>query len=228
MKKTVGIIGGMGPKATALLFELVIDLKDAKKDQENVDLVIMNRASIPDRTAFLKGESKDNPLPYLIEEIKKLEKCQVDSYCVACNTSHYFKDEFTKVSSLPFIDMLEETVKFVKKKNKKKVALMTTTGTMQMKLYQNALDKFGINYLIPSDENQELVMKIIYENVKANRPIDWDIFNKIINAFKNNGADSVILGCTELSIIKYEKKLDDDFFIDSSESLAKAIIAFAG
>ncbi|NLM06075.1 MAG: amino acid racemase [Tissierellia bacterium] len=227
MKKTVGIIGGMGPKATALLFELIIDLKDAKKDQDNVDLIIMNRASIPDRTAFLKGESDKNPLPYLINEIKRLEKCEVDAYCVACNTSHYFKDEFTKASSLPFIDMLEETVKIVKIMEKKKVALMTTTGTMQMKLYQKALEKFGIEYLIPSDENQKLVMRIIYENVKANKPIEWDIFNKLIDSIKNDGADSVILGCTELSIVKYEKKLDDDFFIDSSESLAKAIIEFS-
>lgn len=226
-KKTIGIIGGMGPMATSYLFELIIKMTDAKKDQDNIDLIIMNRASIPDRTAFLKGESSESPLPHIINEIKKLEKCDVDAFAIACNTSHYFAKEIVKSTNLKFINMIEETVKKASSRKVKKIGLMVTTGTLQTKLYQNMLESYDIDYEVPSNEYQDIIMKIIYDDVKANKPVEWDLFFEVEKMFINKGCDSFILGCTELSTLKQTGSLNDLMYIDSSEALAESIINYA-
>ena len=218
--KTLGVLGGLGPMATVYFYDLVVEMTDASRDQDHVDMIIINRATTPDRTAYIVGQSEDSPLEYIIDDAKRLESCGVDFIVLTCNTAHYFYDQIKNSISVPILNMLEETVKHAIEKGHKKIGIMATTGNIRTGLYQSMCESMGVDYYILDDEMQKKVMKIIYDDVKAGKKANMNEFNEIVSVLKSNGCDCAILGCTELSIIKKDEKLPDDFVVDSTEILA--------
>ena len=105
--KTVGVLGGLGPMATVYFFNMVVKLTDAKADQEHVDMIISNRATTPDRTAFILDNSLTNPSIALANDAINLEKSGADFLVMTCNTAHYFYDEISKGINIPFINIIK-------------------------------------------------------------------------------------------------------------------------
>ncbi|MDF2822005.1 MAG: hypothetical protein K0R15_2453 [Clostridiales bacterium] len=226
-EKRLGILGGLGPLATVYFCEMLIKMTDANTDQEHIDMIINSHASVPDRTAYILGKSSENPLPVLIEDAKQLEVLGVDFLAMPCNTAHYFYQELSRTVNTPFVDMVGETVQFIKSSGVKCVGILATDGTISGKHYQKECMKHGVNYSIPSEPSQKALMSIIYDNIKAGKPVDMESFNKVINEMKTKGCDAVILGCTELSIIKKDYHLDS-YYVDSLEMLAISTIKACG
>lgn len=225
LDKTVGVIGGLGPMATVYFYNMVVNMTDAEKDQDHIDMIIMNRASTPDRTSFIIGESNTSPLDIMASDVKKLEKCNIDFIVITCNTAHYFYNELQESTNVEILNTIEETVKYAKESNKKKLGILATTGNIQSNLYQEMCKKYDIDYFILSEDLQKDIMSIIYNNIKSGEKADMVKFNKIIYKLKENNCDGVILGCTELSILKKDNNLEDDFYIDSLEVLARTTIS---
>ena len=225
-KKVVGIIGGMGPGATALLFQKLIDYTDATVDSEHIHIIIDNNTSIPDRTtAILAGD--ETPAKYICESGKHLEQCGADLLIIPCNTSHYFYDVIQREMNIPVINMIRETAKVCVEKGYSKVGILATTGTCKTHTYDRELQKLGIESIYPDDEGQKKVMEIIYDQVKAGKRIDASIIDQTLKKMTIKGAQAFILGCTELPFaIK-----NGDFgyhFLDSLEILAKKTVELAG
>jgi aspartate racemase len=225
---TVGVLGGLGPMASVYFYEMVVNMTDAKCDQEHVDMIITNRATTPDRTAFIVGESKDDPSEVLINDAQKLEKYGVDFVVMTCNTAHYFYNKIASSINIPMINIVEETIKHAKATNHKKLGILATTGNINTNLYQNMCEKYGIEYITLDEHRQSQVMEIIYDDIKSGKPADMNKFNSIVKHLKDNNCDGVILGCTELSILKNDNNLDGDFYIDSLEVLARETIVKSG
>lgn len=225
---TVGVLGGLGPMATVYFYDMVVEMTDAQKDQEHVDMIIMNRATTPDRTAYIVGDSEDSPLDYLVEDAKRLEAAGVDFLVLTCNTAHYFYKQINDSVAIPLLNMIEETVDYSIKEGHSKIGILATTGNIKMENYQNICREKCVDFYVPDNDTQKKVMKIIYEDVKAGNKADMKVFDEIVEDLKANGCDCAILGCTELSIIKKDEKLSDEFFIDSSEVLAINTIVKAG
>lgn len=221
---TVGVMGGLGPMASVYFYKMVVDMTDAKTDQEHVDMIITNRATTPDRSAYILGQSDDNPVYVLVEDAQKLEKFGVDFIVITCNTAHYFYDKINKSVNIPVLSIVEETVKYAKENGHKKLGILATTGNIKTKLYQDMCEKFDMDYFVLDDEKQEKVMEIIYDDIKSGKPADMNKFDKLVNHLKENGCDGVVLGCTELSILKNDNNLDNSFYIDSLEVLATQTI----
>lgn len=225
-KKVVGIIGGMGPGATALLFQKLIDYTDATVDSEHIHIIIDNNTSIPDRTtAILAGD--ETPAKYICESGKHLEQCGADLLIIPCNTSHYFYDVIQREMNIPVINMIRETAKVCVEKGYSKVGILATTGTCKTHTYDRELQKLGIESIYPDDEGQKKVMEIIYDQVKAGKRINASIIDQTLKKMTIKGAQAFILGCTELPFaIK-----NGDFgyhFLDSLEILAKKTVELAG
>lgn len=225
-KKTVGIIGGMGPGATALLFQKLIDYTDAKSDAEHMHIIIDNNTAIPDRTtAILNGEN--TPALYIVESGKKLEMCGAELLLIPCNTSHYFYDDIQEQLSVPVVNMIAETAKVCLNNGYTKVGILATTGTCNTDTYGRELNKFGVEAVYPDAEGQKRVMEIIYDQVKAGRKINVQILDQTLKKMASKGAQAFILGCTELPFaIK-----NGDFgyhFLDSLDILAKCAVEMAG
>ena len=225
-KKCVGIIGGMGPGATALLFQKIIDHTDAKTDAEHIHIIIDNRPSIPDRTsAILRGDN--TPAKYICESGRKLEEYGAELIAIPCNTSHYFYPYIQSQLNIPVIHMPEETAKECKKSGFGTVGVLATTGTRKTEIYDYALEKNGIKAVYPDKDGQELLMSIIYDYVKAGKKADSIMFVNQIEKMISQGVQAFILGCTELPMVFQ----DGDFgvkFIDSLDVLAKRAVEMAG
>ena len=221
--KNLGVIGGLGPMATAYFLELVVKMTDVKKDQEHLPVTLLSRPAIPDRTAYILGESDKSPLPEIIDYAKTLESLGVTCIAIPCITSHYFYSEFAKSVKIPVINIVVETASYLKKLGIKKVGIMATSGTISTNLFQDALKKEGIEFATPSDDGQKKVMHLIYSNVKAGLPVETKLFEEVTKELKDMGCECIILGCTELSLIKRDYDIGKGY-LDALEVLAMASV----
>ena len=222
-KKVLGVIGGMGTAATIDFYTRIMNHTVAHKDQEHIDMVIINHASIIDRTYAIKNNKLDELLKQMHENLKILENAKVTSIAIPCNTSHSIIDKIQQLTSIPIINMIEETAKGLKEVVNKgeKVGIMATDGTIMLKIYQQACKKYDIEYFVPDDNIQKQIMDIIYDDVKAKGIFDKKKNKKVLNYFLQNGCKYVILGCTELS--GFKKDFDKNT-IDPMDYLVKAAI----
>ncbi len=222
-KKVLGVIGGMGTAATIDFYTRIMNHTVAHKDQEHIDMVIINHASIIDRTYAIKNNKLDELLKQMHENLKILENAKVTSIAIPCNTSHSIIDKIQQLTSIPIINMIEETAKELKEVVNKgeKVGIMATDGTIMLKIYQQACKKYDIEYFVPDDNIQKQIMDIIYDDVKAKGIFDNERFKKVLDYFLQNGCKYVILGCTELS--GFKKDFDKNT-IDPMDYLVKAAI----
>lgn len=226
MKKTLGIIGGVGPLATMFLGETIVRLTKASKDQEHIHTIIDNDSTIPDRTAYILGESDENPIPVIVRDAEKLAKYGADVICIPCNTAHSFFDEIQAGSPVPVLHMIRETAKRVAASGTERACILATDGTIACEVYQKALLEEGVEPVLPDESVQKLVMSYIYDYVKSGKDVTRDLWNKIEEALPSQ-CDKIILGCTELSVINKNLRLDDRY-IDSLIVLAETAILECG
>ncbi len=225
--KTLGVIGGLGPMATAYFMQLVIDMTEAATDQEHIPMIIYNCPQIPDRTRYLLGESTENPGPQIIDCGRKIGQTGAELIAIPCITAHALFPEIEKELETPVLHIIKETAAYLKAEGIKKIGLEATDGTVQTGVFQKELEQQGIEVVLPSKEKQEMVMHIIYNNVKAGRRVDMDRFQQVEEELHENGAEVIILGCTELSMISRDEKIGHGY-LDAMEVLARAAVLQCG
>lgn len=226
-KQTLGIIGGVGPLATMFIGEMIVRRTKAQKDQEHLHTIIDNDTNIPDRTAFILDNTKENPVPVIIEDAKKLASVGADMIAIPCNTAHTFYDEIQEGSPIPVLHMIRETAKRASELGAERVGILATTGTLTSHMYQDALEEYGITPVVPDNEMRAHVMSIIYDYVKAGKNVTQDYWQPIEDAMLALNCDRLVLGCTELSIVNRDLKLSN-IYIDSLIVLAERAILACG
>ena len=226
--KKIGVLGGMGPQATQYFFQKVIEQTDAKTDQEHVDMVIINHASTPDRTATILSGKHADFLSSIEQDIRNLEACAVDYIVIPCNTSHFFYPEIQSKTHIPIVNMIEETIAHIETKIPQlTVGILATDGTIKTRIYQNTCARRDIQTLTPDADDQKILMSIIYDEIKNGKRGDLDTFMAIVSKLISAGCSAVILGCTELSYLKAHYSLPE-YCIDPLEILAKKTIELSG
>lgn len=226
MNNLIGVIGGLGPKATTYFMNLVIDNTVSSCDQDNVDMLVCQYSSIPDRTSYIVGNSSESPVPKMIECAKLLEKEGCKYIVIPCNTASYFFDEIQNNVKVEVINILKETSNVALNSNCTKIGLMATDGTVKSKAYHKFINEDML--FIPNDEIQKKIMAIIYNKIKKNVMISKEEFYEIIDYFQKNGCDKIILGCTELSVAYKNLELNDSMIIDSLTVLARKAVEISG
>ncbi len=225
--KTLGVLGGIGPMSTVYFYELLTSMTDAACDQDHLDIVISSRATTPDRTAFIVGESDDDPLDAMIPDAKRLVDFGADMIAIPCNTAHYFYDQLQAAVPVPMLNIIDESVKYLKGCGVQRFGLLATDGTVRSQTYQKYCQSHGIECLVPSEADQRRIMQIIYGEIKSGNAPDLQSFYAVADAMRSLGCERLILGCTELSLIKKSGHLDE-FFVDSLECLARSSILACG
>lgn len=219
----LGVIGGLGPMATAYFLELVIKMTDAHCDFEHVEMIIHSCPSIPDRTNYILDKCNDDPITPMIRIGKQLVQQGANYIAIPCITAHCFHEKLIDEIKVPIIHIVKETALHLKDKGVETVGIAATDGAIATKLFQNELAAVGINTVIPSTKNQRYVTDLIYGNVKAGQPIEMDKFAIVSDELRKKGSEVIILGCTELSLIKRDFNIGSGY-IDAMEVLAKASI----
>ena len=226
-QRTLGVIGGLGPIATSHFMELIIRMTDAQRDQQHLDMVIYHAPSIPDRSSFILDPTLPSPLEPMIDLGRRLSEQGVGCIAIPCITAHYFHETLSNAISAPIIHAPQETAIHLKKAGIRKVGIMATDGTVSSGIFQKELEKRGITRVIPSAERQKDVMHLIFDCIKANRPADMARFRQVAEELRENGAEVIILGCTELSLIKRDHYIGAGF-LDALEVLAQQAVLRCG
>lgn len=225
--KTLGVIGGLGPMATAYLMELVTKMTKSGCDQEHLPMIVYSYPQIPDRTAYILKKNPNSPVPELVRLAKQLQQQNVTAIAIPCITAHYFWQEVSQQVQTPVLNALVGTAQHLRENGVRKVGIMATDGTIATGLLQLTLENAGMEVLLPDAENQQGVMDLIYRDIKANRPPDMELFRKISSDLHRSGAEVIILGCTELSLIKKDYDIGPGF-IDALEVLARLAVLACG
>jgi|SRR5690625_581562 len=220
----LGILGGMGSFATATFFQRIVEKTKANKDQEHIDTIILNHASLPDRTETILENEPQIFLNAIEADLKLLEPL-VDHVAIPCNTSHYYLEKMQKLSKVPIINMVNVTVEHIKINfdEKSKVAVLATDGTIHSKVYENELNKYELNYEPLSVETQEKIMNIIYQFKSDYKQTSNEINDIIRVLIEEKDYDCVILACTELSCLTIEQDLKK-FTVDALDMLVRESI----
>jgi aspartate racemase len=238
----IGIVGGVGPFAGADLLNKIYSNTQANKDQDYVDTILFSLSSIiQDRTKFLLDETLENPGYAITTVIKKLCMAGATVVGVPCNTAHsekifkVIKNEL-KSAHLPIklLNMIEETVLFISKNypNISNVGVLSTTGTFKSEVYKSSLESSNYNVILPPVAMQEdVIHPAIYDPVYGIKsttnyihPQARENLLEGVDSLKNQGAEIVILGCTEIPLAITEKKINDIILIDPSNILARALL----
>ncbi|MGN0506115.1 MAG: aspartate/glutamate racemase family protein [Lachnospiraceae bacterium] len=225
--KTLGVIGGLGPMATAYYMQLVIEMTEASTDQEHIPMIIYNRPQIPDRTSFLLGRSPENPAPQIIDCGKRLAADGAELIAIPCITAHALHEQIQEQVPVPIIHVIKETAAYLKQEGIRRVGLEATDGTIHTGVFQKELEANGIEVVLPSEEKQNMVMHMIYNNVKAGLRVDMERFEKVEAELHAEGAEVILLGCTELSMISRDEKIGHGY-LDVMEVLARAAVLSCG
>ncbi len=225
----VGVIGGLGPAATVHFLHRVVQLTEAHRDQDHVDLLVWQHGSIPDRTAYLLGHG-DSPEPVLVADAVALERAGARFVAVPCNTAVVWVEQMRAAVSIEVLDTVAETVAAAQAAvpGLRRLGVLATDGTLLAGSYAAAAAAAGVEVLVPGAEVQREVMSIIYDGVKAGMPVPRSRFDAVVDHLRERGAEAVALGCTELSVLHGELGVDDPTVIDSIDALARRVVQRAG
>ena len=224
--KKLGIIGGLGPMATAHFMALITKMTEAEKDQDHIEMIIHSRPAIPDRTAFITGQSDLSPEPDLIELGKGLADAGAEILAIPCFSAHYFIDVVRKAAGIPVIDAIEEVASYLKGKSFTKVGILATDGIIHSRLYQDKFEKAGIEVLLPDAYAQKRIMYMIYK-IKSGSEVDIINLSLLSQGLFEDGAEAVLLGCSDLSTLEHRADLPPQY-LDVLDVLARRAVLECG
>ena len=209
--------------ATAYYMELVTAMTDVPVDQQHIRMAIYSAPDIPDRTEFILGKSDKSPLPGIISAGKSLVSIGADVIAMPCVTAHYFHSEIEAALGVRTLHAIRECAELLKAAGIGRAGIAATEGTVESGIFQTVLNEYGISSCAPGEAGQGKVSSLIYDCVKKGITPDVDMFYDVKNELMKDGAEAVILGCTELSLIKRDFDTGDGV-LDATEVLARASV----
>jgi aspartate racemase len=227
MVKKLGILGGMGPAASAEFVNRLITQTPASCDQEHIPFVLWSDPRVPDRSTSLRNG--DNlPLSWLLKGIQGLKNAGCNYIVIPCNTAHFWFDEMKRHASwnskiIHIVDSVVDELRDVNVTNST-IGIIGTQATIELGLYQYRLNKLGWNCITPTKEEMDTLVQpainlIKANNIEAAQPLIMTVVNRLINS----GANAVVLGCTELPLAVKQTEERGIPLINSIDSLVKSI-----
>lgn len=229
--KTLGVIGGAGPMATAYFMEQIISMTKAATDQDHIRILVDNNPSIPDRTKYILNNNAPNPGPVFLSMGQGLVDSGASVLAIPCITASYFIPELEERLGVKIVDAIGGTIDFLHNKDIDTVGLMATDGTVKTGLFQSRLQAAGIKVILPDAGDQKIVMETIYDRVKAGLPVNPSKLQRVRNNLALYGAKVSILGCTELSVAAMDNPSAlglDHGFLDAMKIMAASAITECG
>ncbi len=222
-KKILGVLGGMGPAASAKFLELMAEKSPVKRDQEHPKIIMLSDPQIPDRgTAILKNG--EDPTEFIKEDLFKLTEWGADLLAVPCNTAHVFIEKFLDELTIPLISIVESTVKMASIKSTDGVWLLSTKATMKSGIYEKHAQKYNLPVYHVNEEISNKAQRII-EIVKANdKEKAASLMKEITTELWHEKDLPILAACTELPLAYETAWLPEERMVSSLDALASACI----
>jgi aspartate racemase len=229
-RKVIGILGGMGPEATADLFAKIIRVTPAKVDQDHFRVLIFSDPLIPDRTAAILGRG-ESPLPALLAGARRLAEAGADLLAIPCVTAHHFHAELQTGVPIPILHIVREARRALdqRRPGARRIGLLATSGTLGARLFQREFEPAGIEILVPEAAVQEAaVMPALYAVKAGDRSAGpRAAIHEAAEGLRARGAEAIVAGCTEVPLLVQDGELPIPV-VDATLALARAAVREAG
>lgn len=230
MPKLLGVLGGMGPLATADFMRKLTELTPASRDQDHLPVLVYSNPQVPDRSTAIMGKG-ESPLPALLGGIARLQDAGAEAIAIPCNTAHYWYDEMAAAARVPILHIVGSVSEALRGKGLEggTVGVMGTAGTLHTGIYQGYLQRRGYTCVLPSEaEMIELVMPGIVSVKAGDLTAAKRVLDDAAQRLCARGARMVVLGCTEIPLALADSSPEAAArYIDSTASLAQACLAWA-
>ncbi|MFI8912915.1 aspartate/glutamate racemase family protein [Streptomyces sp. NPDC053513] len=226
-RPTLGILGGMGPLATADFYRRLVERTPAGSDQAHLPVVMWADPAVPDRTAALLGEGP-SPVPALVEGARWLQRAGASCIAVPCNTAHAYVEQLSKATGVEVLDMIRAALETAARRMSglERVGVLATRGTRLAGLYERTGARLGLDVVqVPAAVQEEYVdaaIRAVKGGADPAGPERW--IATAAESLKEQGAQVAIAACTEIPLIgaAAARVLP---LIDSTEALAEAAVA---
>jgi aspartate racemase len=199
----LGIFGGMGPEATANMYQLIVQLTPAKRDQEHIPTLIYSFPQVPDRTSAIQS-GDPSIVPYLVEGVTRLRNAGASFIIIPCNTAHYYYDRMQAAVDIPILHMIRETVRQVVARYPqcRRIGLLATSGTIRSGLYEKEFTASGRQTIIPDEavEADDVMQAIARIKAGDTGRESEDLLAAAGAHLEAKGAQVLVLGCTEIPL----------------------------
>jgi len=226
--KTIGLLGGMSWESTALYYQQINKMVHSKLGKLHSAKVIINSVDFEEIAALQAKGLWQEAGAYLAEQALNLEKAGADCILVCTNTMHKIAPQIEDAITVPFIHIADVTAKEILSQNIGKVALLGTAFTMEQDFYKARLQDHGIDVIIPNEADRKIVHRIIYEELCLGviNPDSRQKYETIVEALIADGAEGIILGCTEICMLIGKVKFSVPLF-DTTAIHAKEAVSFS-
>jgi aspartate racemase len=229
--KVLGVLGGMGPLASAHFMVRLTLLTPAARDQDHIPTVLWSDPRVPDRTKSRLGGGPD-PLPFLLRGIAGLRRAGCGAIAIPCNTAHGWFEEMEEEAGCPILHIVEAAATELRRLGiaSGAIGVMGTQGTLDMRLYQDRLSRLGWDCLTPTPAEMQRLVTPAIALVKANRVAEaYTPLADVVQSLATRGAGSVVLGCTEIPLGLQAGPAETlgVTLIDTIDALARAAIRWA-
>jgi aspartate racemase len=229
--KILGVLGGMGPLASAHFMLRLTLLTPAEHDQDHIPAILWSDPRIPDRSAARRGQGPD-PLPWLMHGIEGLRQAGCGAVAIPCNTAHGWFEPMAKDARLPILHIVDAAADDLRRIGITggSIGLMGTEATLAMRLYQERLGAQGWDIIEPASVQMQRLVTPAIRAVKANRVAEaYAPLAEVVNSLASRGATAVVLGCTEIPL-GIQAGPSDALrvpVVDTIDALARASIRWA-
>ena len=223
--KRLGILGGMGPAASAEFVTRLIKQTPATCDQEHMPFVLWNEPRIPDRSISMQS-GNDDPLPWLEDGIRGLKNAGCDRVVIPCNSAHFWYDELCKLG-VPIIHIVDSIATELRDLGleKETIGVMGTQGTIEHGIYQYRLERQGWNCIVPDRAEMDFFVQPAIDLIKAGKIGESQVLlMKVIHSLIDRGAKAIVLGCTELPLSIGIATVEHVPVVNSIDSLVQAVL----
>ncbi|MBO0902547.1 aspartate/glutamate racemase family protein [Jiella sonneratiae] len=224
-KRRIGILGGMGPQATVLLMQRIIDRTSARDDRDHVPMLVDNNTQVPSRIAAIIEGTGESPAPVLVEMARRLEAGGAEALAMPCNTAHHYAGEIAAAVSVPFLDMIDLSVGAVAGRSARRVGILGSPAVRLAGIFDRTFAGAGIATLYPGDEAAMLAaIRLVKAGDASGRAAA--LLRAAAAELHGTGADVLVVACTEFSVIA-GAIAGDCPVVDTLDVLAGAVVAFA-
>lgn len=226
--KTIGLIGGMSWESSAEYYRIINSSVNKRLGGLHSAKILMYSFDFAEIEKLQHDNKWDKAIKLMVNAAKRLEKANADFILICTNTMHKMAEDVTKNINIPLLHIVDATAEKAKEKNIDKIGLLGTKFTMEQDFYKDRLKKYGIDTLIPNESQRKIVHNIIYEELCLGeiRDSSRESIKNIISYLGDNGAQGIVLGCTELSLLI---KQDDSHIpiFDTTVIHAEAAVDFS-
>jgi aspartate racemase len=198
--KKIGILGGISYTSTIKYYELLLQKYHQRKQDYHYPEIVIYSLDLQKFTDFEVQGDQEGYIDYIMQGIRALEHAGVDFIIMAANSPHAVFQDVEKAANVPLVSIAEVTAKHARDAGMKKLLLMGIKFTMQSAFYRDICESYGMTIMIPSEEEQDEINRIIFEELVLG------IFKEesrsyLLRIISSNDVDGVILGCTELPLL---------------------------